>query len=371
MTHTEGTQQSSDTWRRPQSGKKCTQKKSSFYNKVRRKSRGATSVEANSTYSGRNRFAVKCLSEIDEPGAVRDKEKDPRLVNSDFLDHLRVRELFADSFEFEMLLERTCGDYHDTQSLSSIDSEEEDVIERPRFYSLCILPSQLAIFDLDAAPKEPSIKSILDFTLLKTLSHGAYGKVVLARQINTSDLFAIKVLEKVKMKDKNVVDFVMNERNILNKVDNEFIVRGVHTSQSNKYLFMVMEFMRGGDLAGLLDKFRAFTEPVAAYYLAELVLALEYLHSMDIIHRDLKPDNVLIDGDGKIKLTDFGLSVEGLKVANTQQVFGRGRKLSFLPFTDLGKGSSVEQTQNEESKLEPSEQLKPKFESTVNECECE
>jgi serine/threonine protein kinase len=93
--------------------------------------------------------------------------------------------------------------------------------------------------------------------LLKSLSSGAYGKVILARKKNTEDYFAIKVLDKEKMKEKNVIEFVMNERNILSQVSNEFIVRGVYTFQSKKFLYMVMEYMKGGDFASLLEKFVA------------------------------------------------------------------------------------------------------------------
>jgi len=80
------------------------------------------------------------------------------------------------------------------------------------------------------------------------------------------------------MREKNVVQQVINERNILTKVDNDFIVRGVYTFQSEKYLYMVMEFMKGGDLSAMLDKIGRFDESWARYYLANLVLALEYLH---------------------------------------------------------------------------------------------
>jgi serine/threonine protein kinase len=94
------------------------------------------------------------------------------------------------------------------------------------------LPSEKACCQLDYQPESQKANdkmSIQDFILLKTISSGAYGKVILARKKATKDLFAIKVLDKEMMVEKNVADFVMNERDILNKVDNDFIVRGVYT----------------------------------------------------------------------------------------------------------------------------------------------
>ena len=110
------------------------------------------------------------------------------------------------------------------------------------------------------------------------------------------------------MEEKGVTQLVMNERDILNKVNNNYIVRGVYTFQTNKYLYIVMEYMKGGDFSNLLENIGALKEDAAKFYLAQLVLAIEYLHENNIIHRDLKPDNILIDGEGFIKLTDFGLS---------------------------------------------------------------
>jgi serine/threonine protein kinase len=144
--------------------------------------------------------------------------------------------------------------------------------------------------------------------LLKAVSHGAYGKVCLARKKQTRDLFAIKIMDKKKMEEKGVIEEVINERNILNKVNNNYIVRGVYTFQTAKFLYLVMEYMKGGDFAGLLENIGAFEEDTARMYLAQIVVAIEYLHKTKIIHRDLKPDNILIDSDGFIKLTDFGLS---------------------------------------------------------------
>jgi serine/threonine protein kinase len=102
--------------------------------------------------------------------------------------------------------------------------------------------------------------------------------------------------------------FVKNERNILNLVDNDYVIWGIYTFHSEKFLYMVMEYMQGGDLGHVLKDLRCLTDQSTKYYLVQLILAIEYIHSQGIIHCDLKPDNLLINVDGCIKLTDFGLS---------------------------------------------------------------
>jgi len=120
------------------------------------------------------------------------------------------------------------------------------------------------------------------------------------------------------MEEKGVTQLVLNERDILNKVNNDFIVRGVYTFQTNQYLYIVMEYMKGGDFCNLLESIHALTEDAARFYLAQMILAVDYLHENGIIHRDLKPDNILIDGEGFIKLTDFGLSELNLNTIKQQ-----------------------------------------------------
>ncbi|XP_043687798.1 probable serine/threonine protein kinase IRE4 isoform X2 [Telopea speciosissima] len=154
--------------------------------------------------------------------------------------------------------------------------------------------------------------SIDDFEIMKPISRGAFGKVFLARKRTTGDLFAIKVLKKLDMLRKNDIERILAERNILITVRNPFVVRFFYSFTCRDNLYLVMEYLNGGDLYSLQRNVGCLEEDVARIYIAELVLALEYLHSLGIVHRDLKPDNILIAHDGHIKLTDFGLSKIGL-----------------------------------------------------------
>lgn len=154
--------------------------------------------------------------------------------------------------------------------------------------------------------------SIDDFEIMKPISRGAFGRVFLAKKRTTGDLFAIKVLKKADMIRKNAVESILAERDILISVRNPFVVRFFYSFTCSENLYLVMEYLNGGDLYSLLRNLGCLEEEVARVYIAEVVLALEYLHSLRVVHRDLKPDNLLIAHDGHIKLTDFGLSKVGL-----------------------------------------------------------
>uniref|UniRef100_A0A0D3AYC5 non-specific serine/threonine protein kinase n=1 Tax=Brassica oleracea var. oleracea TaxID=109376 RepID=A0A0D3AYC5_BRAOL len=168
---------------------------------------------------------------------------------------------------------------------------------------------------LRTSPLNPRAKdrtSIEDFEIIKPISRGAFGRVFLARKRATGDLFAIKVLKKADMIRKNAVESILAERNILISVRNPFVVRFFYSFTCRENLYLVMEYLNGGDLFSLLRNLGCLDEDMARIYIAEVVLPLEYLPSVNIIHRDLKPDNLLINQDGHIKLTDFGLSKVGL-----------------------------------------------------------
>ncbi len=115
-------------------------------------------------------------------------------------------------------------------------------------------------------------------------------------------------MKKSEMINKNMVSQVITERNALALSRSPFCVTLYYSLQTISSVYLVMEFMEGGDLKSLLAVYGFFDEAAARFYCAEVCLALEYLHSHGIVHRDIKPDNMLVDASGHVKLTDFGLS---------------------------------------------------------------
>ncbi|XP_004368838.1 ribosomal protein S6 kinase alpha-2 [Trichechus manatus latirostris] len=152
------------------------------------------------------------------------------------------------------------------------------------------------------------------FELLKVLGQGSYGKVFLVRKVKGPDaghLYAMKVLKKATLKVRDRVRSQM-ERDILAEVNHPFIVKLHYAFQTEGKLYLILDFLRGGDLFTRLSKEVMFTEEDVKFYLAELALALDHLHGLGIIYRDLKPENILLDEEGHIKITDFGLSKEAI-----------------------------------------------------------
>ncbi|XP_007899355.2 serine/threonine-protein kinase greatwall [Callorhinchus milii] len=156
-------------------------------------------------------------------------------------------------------------------------------------------------------PKPPGIE---DFVVVKPISRGAFGKVYLARKKGGEEkkLYAVKVVKKADLIHKNMVHQLQAERAALALSKSPFIVHLYYSLQSANNVYLLMEYLIGGDMKSLLHIYGYFDEDMAIIYIAEVAMALDYLHRHGIIHRDLKPDNMLISNKGHIKLTDFGLS---------------------------------------------------------------
>ncbi|KJE90213.1 cAMP-dependent protein kinase [Capsaspora owczarzaki ATCC 30864] len=151
-------------------------------------------------------------------------------------------------------------------------------------------------------------KSLADFELLETLGTGTFGRVYLSRDKGNKNFYAMKVLKKVEVVRLKQVEHIQSEKDILCAINHPFIVNLYCTFQDDRNLYMLLEYICGGELFSHLRRAVKFTNDMTRFYSAEIVLAIEYLHSLDIIYRDLKPENLLLNTQGHIKITDFGFA---------------------------------------------------------------
>jgi len=178
-------------------------------------------------------------------------------------------------------------------------------------------PSSAAASAAAAAPKKDIFDSKLtidNFNLIKVLGKGAFGKVMLVTKKDdpTETLYAMKSLKKADLVKRNQVAHIETERFILGNIDCPFLVHLRFAFQTPEKLYMVLDYMSGGEIFFWLKREKKFSETRARLYAAEITVALEYLHDADIIYRDLKPENILLDSRGHIRLTDFGLAKGGI-----------------------------------------------------------
>ncbi|XP_041417133.1 protein kinase C delta type-like [Xenopus laevis] len=155
-------------------------------------------------------------------------------------------------------------------------------------------------------PKNP--KNITNYKFHKELGKGSFGKVMLASLNNCRDQVAIKVIRKTT----SVEDILTEARTLRITGACPFLCHGYGAFQTQMHAFLVMEFMSGGTLEQLINKRGCLNRDIIQFYSAEMIIGLQYLHSCGIVHRDLKPPNILLSAEGHIKISDFGLAVEGI-----------------------------------------------------------
>ncbi|XP_024962019.1 serine/threonine-protein kinase CBK1 isoform X4 [Cynara cardunculus var. scolymus] len=146
-----------------------------------------------------------------------------------------------------------------------------------------------------------------DFELLTIIGRGAFGEVRLCREKKSGSIYAMKKLKKSEMLVRGQVEHVRAERNLLAEVASHCIVKLYYSFQDTEYLYLIMEYLPGGDMMTLLMREDTLKENVAKFYIAQSVLAIDSIHKHNYIHRDIKPDNLLLDKNGHMKLSDFGL----------------------------------------------------------------
>ncbi|XP_077007670.1 protein kinase C zeta type isoform X3 [Tamandua tetradactyla] len=161
-----------------------------------------------------------------------------------------------------------------------------------------------------------------DFDLIRVIGRGSYAKVLLVRLKKSAQVYAMKVVKKELVHDDEDIDWVQTEKHVFEQASSNPFLVGLHSCfQTTSRLFLVIEYVNGGDLMFHMQRQRKLPEEHARFYAAEICVALNFLHERGIIYRDLKLDNVLLDADGHIKLTDYGMCKEGLGPGDTTSTF--------------------------------------------------
>lgn len=170
--------------------------------------------------------------------------------------------------------------------------------------------------ELNTTVEPTSGVRLSDFEVLHVVGQGGFGKVMQVRKINGGNaggqgrIFALKAMSKKHISDCGEVNGVRTEARVLQKIRHPFIVRLHYAFQTEAKLYLVMDFINGGQIFYHLRKVGFFQEPQARFYAGELLLALSHLHEHSIVHRDLKPENLLLNKGGHLILTDFGCAKE-------------------------------------------------------------
>ena len=163
--------------------------------------------------------------------------------------------------------------------------------------------------------KKNTIKKvdIEDYTIKQTVGTGSFGRVKLIFHAKENKFYALKILKKIEIMKLKQVDHILSEISILNLIDHPFLVKMTGISQNDRYLYIILEYVQGGELFTYLRTVQSLKNEDAVFYAAQVILMFEYLHSKNVVYRDLKPENLLIDAQGYLKLTDFGFAkvIEG------------------------------------------------------------
>ncbi|KAF9599356.1 hypothetical protein IFM89_036813 [Coptis chinensis] len=182
-----------------------------------------------------------------------------------------------------------------------------------------------------------------DFELLTMIGKGAFGEVRVCRERTTGHVYAMKKLKKSEMLRRGQVEHVRAERNLLAEVDSNCIVKLYCSFQDDEFLYLIMEYLPGGDMMTLLMRKDTLTEDEARFYVGETVLAIASIHRHNYIHRDIKPDNLLLDKYGHMKLSDFGLC-KPLDCSNLHESFNSSQSNANNPAAP--KRTQMEQLQH-------------------------
>lgn len=223
---------------------------------------------------------------------------------------------------------------------------QESVLEAPREQRRSVVVQDVDD-DMDGHASSYARKgkvTLKHFDVLRMIGRGSFGKVLLVRKKNSSQLFAVKILNKPTIVKKQQVEHTRTERRVLASISHPFIVCLHYAFQTKDQLYFVLDYCPGGDLFFHLSRCGYFPEPMAKFYTAEIVLALIHLHEQGIVYRDLKPENIMLDVEGHVKLADFGLAKEGItgELDGTYTMCGTPEYLPPEILNRVGHGTAVD-----------------------------
>ncbi|XP_031783605.1 atypical protein kinase C isoform X4 [Nasonia vitripennis] len=212
------------------------------------------------------------------------------------------------------------GHHHEDESAETSTAEEHAYRNRA---ASDVEGEELALDEMAGAEGASDRQySLSDFELIRVIGRGSYAKVLMVELKQTKRIYAMKVIKKALVTDDEDIDWVQTEKHVFETASNHPFLVGLHSCfQTPSRLFFVIEFVRGGDLMFHMQRQRRLPEEHARFYAAEISLALNFLHTKGIIYRDLKLDNVLLDHEGHVKLTDYGMCKEGVREGDTTATF--------------------------------------------------
>lgn len=181
-----------------------------------------------------------------------------------------------------------------------------------------------------------------DFQIITQIGQGGYGQVYLASKKDTREICALKVMSKKLLYKLDEVRHVLTERDILTTAKSEWLTRLLYAFQDDNSIYLAMEYVPGGDFRTLLNNTGVLHNRHARFYIGEMFLCVDALHTLGYIHRDLKPENFLIDGSGHVKLTDFGLAAGFLAPAKIESMRVKLEEIGNLPASAVPLGRPME-----------------------------
>ncbi|KAL8154394.1 hypothetical protein V2J09_012154 [Rumex salicifolius] len=213
------------------------------------------------------------------------------------------------------------------------EEEEEELIEE---LSKSLTNEDEEVTENDDNSSNVDKVGLDDFEKIKLVGQGAFGKVYQVKKKGTSEIYAMKVMRKDKIMEKNHAEYMKAERDILTQIDHPFIVQLRYSFQTKYRLYLVLDFINGGHLFFQLYNQGLFREDLGRIYAAEIISAVSHLHANGIMHRDLKPENILLDADGHVMLTDFGLAKQFQENERSNSMCGTVEYMA--PEIVMGKG---------------------------------